>query len=237
MASRLVVRAQASRRLRLALVGAAVLGLVASWGIFEWGRRAGGYDRFEAAGQRLELENRLAELTADNEALREEIVRVRTKARVEREAYGQVAGDLDELKAQVAELEEELAFYRGIMAPGDGGDGLKVRAVQVHPAGDPAHYRLRLVLVQAGRQGDRVRGRVGLRLEGADGDGPRRLEDGEVRVGEGELEYAFRYFQVLETELAVPEDFRPDRIEVVLDPARDRDPDIVESFLWRVTEG
>ena len=51
MSDRLVVKRQTPGRARWMLAAAVLLGVVALWGLFEWGRKTGGYDRFEAARQ------------------------------------------------------------------------------------------------------------------------------------------------------------------------------------------
>ena len=51
-----------------------------------------------------------------------------------------------------------------------------------------------------------------------------------------DLRYAFRYFQILEREVTLPEGFRPERIDIRLRPARRGADDIEVSFPWRLEE-
>lgn len=237
MHSKMVVKSHEPARLRLVLAGAALLLLAGMWGLFDWGRKAGGYDSAAAARTRGEMTGRISALEEENESLRRELALLRTADKVDREAYGLVSTELDDLQSQIAELNEELAFYRGIMMPLDGKSGLQIQAVQLHPGGESGKYRLRLVLVQAGRHDGRVKGAVAVNIVGGDSANgePGRLALSKLS-GEGDkLGYSFRYFQILERDFTLPDGFVPAEVEVNLTPAR-KGETVTGSFPWLVTE-
>ena len=237
MSDRLVIKRQAPGRARLILGAAAILGLLALWGLFEWGRKEGGYDRFAAEQERVELQAEIAELQSANDDLERQLAVLQTADKVEQEAYGEVSDELNDLQSQIAELNKELAFYRGIMAPADGAAGLQVQAVQLFPNGGNGSYQLKLVLVQAGPQDRRVKGAVDVVLLGPDATGAsvRRLDLDEVSGDAEQMRYSFRYFQILERDFTLPDGFRPAEIEVNLKPSSKGDA-IVAAFPWRVAE-
>jgi hypothetical protein len=215
-------------------VAAVVLGSVTVWGAFEWGRRAGGYDALEADRARRSLASEILRLQTENENLRRELSLMKAAGRVDSEAYGRVSREIDDLHSQIVELNEELAFYRGIMAPGEGQTGLQVQTVQIEPGDGDRVYRVRLVLVQMGRQNRRVSGSVRVAVVGARGTAPVPLQapDNEAQ----DLQFAFRYFQILEGEVVLPEGFQPERLDVHLDPAGKGQEDVDLTFPWQTEE-
>ena len=126
MESPIIVSGRGPARLRTLLLAAAVLAALASWGFFEWGRRAGGYDALESIKAREHLAEQIMELESRNKDLRREIALMKAAGRVDREAYGRVSREIGDLESQVAELNEELAFYRDVMSPTDGDSELQV---------------------------------------------------------------------------------------------------------------
>ncbi len=236
MKSPLVVRPRPPGRLRIALTAAIVLGTITVWGVFEWGRRAGGFDALEADRARRALAAEIMRLQSDNESLRRELSLMKAAGRVDSEAYGRVSREIDDLHSQIVELNEELAFYRGIMAPTEGQTGLRVQTVQIEPADADRAYRVRLVLVQVGRQDRRISGSVRVTIVGADANGSDRLAlEGPDDKGQ-DLRFAFRYFQILEGEVVLPAGFRPERLEVHLDPAGKGQDELDLTFPWQTEE-
>lgn len=235
MSSRLVVTSRARLTSRLALGLAAVLGLIALGSAFEWGRRAAGHDAWASAETRDRLARRIAELDAENEALRWDLALLRTTGRVEQEGYERVTGDLDDLQSRIADLEKELAFYRGIMSPADGSTGLQIQTVQVSRGAERGSYRLRLVLVQAGSQNRRRKGIVEVAVVGDQGGKTTRLPVGPVAENGSGLRYSFQYFQVVRQDITLPGDFEPRQVEVTMQPSRKSEDPVTGSFPWRVT--
>jgi hypothetical protein len=217
-------------------VAAAVLAALAVWGVFEWGRRAGGHDALETSRVRQALADQIATLEIENADLRRELALMRAAGRVDRESYGRVSREIDDLESQVAELNEELAFFRDVMSPADDDSDLQVQTVQIQPADGERAYRLRLVLVQPGPQDKRVTGALEVALSGNHDDGKTRLSIAELGGEPAKLRYAFRYFQILERDVTLPEGFSPERVDIRLRPAR-RGADAIEvSFPWRLDD-
>jgi len=234
MKSPLVVRPRTPGRFRYALLAAIVLSAVTVWGVFEWGRRAGGYEALESDRARRTLASEILRLQTENENLRRELSLMKAAGRVDSEAYGRVSREIDDLHSQIVELNEELAFYRGIMAPSEGQSGLQVRTVQIEPGNGDRAYRVRLVLVQMGRQDRRISGSVRVAVVGAGATGrvPLYAADGAAQ----DLQFAFRYFQILEGEVVLPEGFQPERLDVHLDPAGKGQEDLDLTFPWQTEE-
>jgi hypothetical protein len=232
----LVVRARPPLQQRIALIAALAMAAVMIWGVFEWGRKAGGHDAIEAAKVRRALGEKVIDLEKSNEALRREIALMKAAGRVDSQAYGRVAQEIDDLQSQIAELKEQLAFYRGIMAPSEGRNGLQLETVQVRPSDGERAFRVSLVLIQAGSQNRRVSGSVRAAVVGMGPQGATRIELQEQDGAGRELQFRFRYFQILEGDVELPESFDPERIEVRLDPDGKGQDSIDVTFPWNLEE-
>lgn len=183
---------------------------------------------------RRQLGARLLELERQNDELRWDLALLRASDRIDREGYTGLSERFDDLHSQIAELKEQLSFYQGIMSPAEGRDGLQVQTVQAQRGIEPGQFRLRLVLVQAGRQGSRVRGSVDLAVIGdRDGENVKFGLDA-LGAGDDDLSYAFRYFQTLERDVTLPRDVAPLQVVVTLRSSRKNADPITETFPWRV---
>jgi len=221
---------------RAALIAGLGLGALMIWGVFEWGRRAGGHDAIESGKARRALAEKVLDLEAENEGLRREIALMKAAGRVDSEAYGRVSREIDDLLSQITELNAELAFYRGIMAPTEGQNGLQLQTIQIKPAAGERIFRLSLVLIQAGRQDRRVSGSLRAAVVGPGGSGEQRIDLREPGGEVPELRFAFRYFQILEVEVELPAGFDPERVDVEMEADGRGSETVHASFPWVIDE-
>ena len=231
----LVVRYHAPWRRRVWLTLAVVGGVLAFYATYEWGRFDGGYNVLAMAQERRDYAAKIGALERDNAALRASVTGAETAREVEHKSYADVERGLNALQAQVQQQNEELAFYRGIVAPEDGIGGLRVQRLEIYNGAVAGHYVLRLVLMQSMRQERTVSGGVKIELVGTRAQQPARLslpEMGAETRDSGELAFSFRYFQKLETEVALPEDFEPASVEVEVRSSRQSP--LQQSFPWQV---
>jgi predicted RNase H-like nuclease (RuvC/YqgF family) len=227
---RLVVRLHDPRRLRLLLAAFALLALLAGFGVFKWGQFAAGGAGSRAEGRVAELAATVARLEAETRSLQDELARARTSLEVDREAQAHLQQALAESENRVATLNEELQFYRRIVAPADGRTGLRVQTFEVVDAPIEHSYRLRLLLVQNPRRSGRASGRVEVALHG-------QLNGAEASLALEQLAaepqpYEFLYFQDLDLEIIIPEGFVPQAAEVLLRPSGRNARTVTASFPW-----
>src|ERR1700739_1838990 len=162
----LVVR-QHRPALRTALVVAAVLvGLFALYVVYEVGRYNAGYDRQAVAQQRTVLEVRIEHLQKDNRELRTRVPAADTIRAGRAREEGELARAMGELQAQVARQQQELAFYRGVVAQNATALGVKIEQLHITAGPRPATYLVHMSLVRSGRAESAASGSVQLSLEG-----------------------------------------------------------------------
>jgi septal ring factor EnvC (AmiA/AmiB activator) len=232
---RLVVRLHDPRRFRIVVAIAVVLALLLCLGLYELGQRAAGSSILKSDHRRQALRAEVAQLSDEQQALQEELARLRTSVEVDREAHQRLTDTLAEREARVAELNEELEFYRRIVAPADGQAGLRVQSMEVmnnSAAGGVAHsYRLRLLLVQSPQRSGRAQGQVDLSLRGT-------LHGEEASLTLRELaaepqEFEFLYFQDVDLDVILPEGFEPESAEIELRPGQRNGRTVAASFPWK----
>lgn len=234
-AGQLVVRKRSPWRHRLVLLALFTVLCVGLYGAYEWGRFEGGFDRLEAMRIQREARERIETLEDANETLKAQVAAVEVSRKVEAEAYTQVERTLADLQAQVLRQEEELTFYRGIVSPDDGLRGLRIQRFEIAPGREERRYLLRLVLVQSMRQDKVVSGDVRIELEGLRAGTPASLplaEAADLDRRDGRLAFSFRYFENLEQEIVLPENFDPTSVSIEVRAPR-QDP-IRQSFPWQV---
>lgn len=206
---------------------------------FELGRYRAGYSVLDHRRETAALAESLSQEQASNNELQRQLAIATTSGEIDRETYSQVESNLGDLQAKIQAQEEELVFYRGIVSPQDGVAGLRIQSLEVLPGDAERRYLLRLVLVQAIVHSRRASGTVKLQLQGIQ-DGQMAVFDAaELVVGDGgyDMNYEFRYFQGLETELALPLGFEVQRIDVEIWPNEARAQRLSESFEWSAVAG
>lgn len=228
---RLVVRLHDPRRFRVVVVVGVALALLLCFGLFELGQRLGGYSSFAADGKRTALRTEARRLMAENEKLKETVAKLQTSLEVDREAQSQLQEGLAASEARVAELNEELAFYRRIIAPTDGETGLRVQTFEVITNNEFNSYRLKLMLVQSPQRSGRAQGHVALSLRGT-------LHGKDTSLSLLELAaepqaFEFLYFQDVDLDVILPEGFEPETAEVELRPGQRNARVVAATFPWK----
>jgi hypothetical protein len=217
---RLVVRYQAPWRRPLVVFAAVLAAACMLYLIYEWGRTAGGFSKVAELQQRRALMSKIARLEQDNEKLRGSAATATLAREVDRKAYGDVEKNLSQLQAELLKHREELTFYRGIVSPKDGVDGLRIQRFQV--------------LMQSMRQDTMVSGSIGVEIEGVRDNKPANVvvADASGTRADDHLPFQFRYFQNLEHDVELPQGFEPHAVNVEIRSAK-LDP-MRESYPWQV---
>jgi len=201
---------------------------------YELGRDRAGYSLLDERRQTEIYEAEIARLELAVEDLRRQQAIFETSREIDRETYARVESNLSQQQARIQAQEEELAFYRGIVSPQDGKAGLRIQNLQVFPSDSEQNHVLKLMLVQAIMQSNRVSGVVRVKLIGSLDDEAAEFDLEQLATGGAppELSYGFRYFQSLEQELSLPVGFQPDTVEVEIWPTEPRGEPVTQSFQW-----
>ncbi len=216
------------------VIASVICGLGIVGASYELGQRRAGYDRLAAFEQERMLRGEAVEQRNLIDELRQQVAMLETDAKIKAEAYRLVETRLGELQGKIQAQSEDLAFYQGIVSV-DERQGPRVQDVLLSPGKAEGAVVLRMVLAQALRNGQRVTGKLEVAVAGQ--------RDGEPAViglkelageSDGQLDFSFRYFQNLKSELRVPADFSPENVKITLRPKGGRAKTVEQAFAWEV---
>ncbi len=231
----LVVKAHNPWKSRLLLAMLLLVLLLAGWALFEYGRFSAGYDSIEVTQESQVLLSHVSDLDDQIEKLREEKAVLERAAQIERKAYDELDTTLKVLQAEILELKEELAFYRGIVSPRQSAEGLHLQRFKIEANGKPRGYRYKVTLTQVLKNDRTARGTIKMTIAGRQGEEAKELGLADVTNKQVKaLEYRFRYFQNLEGDIQLPEGFQPLRVTVSVQPRNSRyqEKTIEKTFDW-----
>jgi hypothetical protein len=230
---RLVVRRYAPKR-RAVLAVLAVLGTFAAlYAAFEFGRYDAGFRVVDSVRGALSTARRIRELEAQNAEQHTQLEAADVARRVDREGYKQVERSLGDMQSQIARLNQDLSFYRGLVQP-ESVVHVKVQQMQIVPEQGSGRYELKFVLMQLGKPSNNVAGSVAVTIEGLAQGRPQTLTLAEVSpASRAGLSYSFRYFQDYDEPLQLPAGFEPTRVGVEIHAGRDLGHSFRQAFVWK----
>lgn len=217
----------------IALGLAAVVLAIVAWFAWQQGRRSGGYDSARVESERRDAQAQIELLQRENSRLNSRVAELEMARQLDREAYGQIERTLTDLQAQLSAQGGDLAFYRSIVSPADGIQGLRIQRFEVFPAAGPHEFKLALTLIQAMRHESLASGLVQVALAGLTANRPSRYTVGEL-LGRprAQLPFSFRYFQTIEQNVTLPADFEPLEVEIEVRSAKLKSP-VRQNFPWK----
>ena len=148
----------------------------------------------------------------------------------------QVRGTLADQAAQIASLEEQIRFYRNLMAGSEEGE-LQIADLELLQRLDGRGVRFRLLLVQSADRRDEIAGRIEVRVVGAR-EGQAEVLTGAV-LGADLVEpmpFRFRYFQRLAGAILLPDGFVPEGVEIVARSDAEEGFRLQRTFNWELQE-
>ncbi|GLX16141.1 hypothetical protein Pstr01_43800 [Pseudomonas straminea] len=124
--------------------------------------------------------------------------------------------------------QQELAFYKGVLAPDSKVNGLLIRSFDIHPGESAGGYRFKLMLSRIGKDDKPLQGRLNVQLEGSLNGKVKSLPlnqlSGDLPEGSTDkaIPFAFKHLQAIPDggrlgELRLPAGFVPKRIRIKAD--------------------
>ena len=208
------------RRAWLARLGIGALLLSVPLAFFG-GRWSTGADnaRSEAEAQRQEA--LIGEQKTELERLRTEVEVLRSGERLGQQAIEQSRQTIKLLEEQVFKQQQDIAFYKGVVAPASKTDALEIRAFEVQGTDNPLRFRYKVMLSRLGKDERKLDGRLKVRISGkrAHKDASYDLEQLSPELGKTGLSISLRHFQSIPeagrfAELELPKNFIPTLIDV-----------------------
>jgi hypothetical protein len=230
---KLVVRSYAPKRRAILWTMLLVLALMLLYGAFEWGRYDAHFRVIDSVRGALSTSARIRALEAENAQQRTELEAAEVARRVDREGYKQVEKSLGDMQSQIARLNQDLSFYRGLVQP-ETIVSVKVQQMQILPESPPGQFRLKFVLVQTSKTSGTVGGSVSITLDGLQQGRPATLDLATLSPEHrATLAYSFKYFQDYDLPIRLPEGFEPTRVGVEIHTGRDAGHGFRQAFVWK----
>ena len=232
---KLVVRSHAPKRHAVLFIAAALSALGVLYAAFEFGRYEAGFRVVDSVRGALSASARIRGLEAENAKQRSQLEAAEVARRVDREGYKQVERSLGDMQSQIARLNQDLSFYRGLVQP-DSVIHVKVQQMQIVPEAAPGHYRLKFVLMQTGKPDKEVAGNAAITIDGLLQGKPTSLSLGQVAPNRRvTLAYSFHYFQDYDEPIQVPPGFEPTRVGIEIHSSKDHDlsHSFRQAFVWK----
>lgn len=237
------------RRRRPGFTAAVIAGGVAAlilgaWGFYRF-TRAQTIGQFQHAvserdqllEERREQDRHLRDLAAENDRLKDRLAYQQQSGQIDETACGLVKKSLADLQTEASNLREQLAFYRGIVAPKESEAGLRVYDFAVRPGQAAGRFQYDLLLIQAFHHDRKVSGEATVSIEGLRGSQTLSYSLADLASGESRnLLFSFTYFQELDGVFQLPAGFRPLRVKVSLHPEGGSGPNVEDTYDWMKIE-
>lgn len=196
------------------------------------------------AGQEKALDD-VARLSMDLSAAQKDVARleqalanVELSSEVDKQSNEEVRQEVISLKDEIAKLEEENGFYRGLMAPNETSSGLTIGAVELVATRQERIYSYKVVIQQLATRHAMLSGTVNFTIRGRwNGlEHSFALKDVSQQYSAENIKLRFKYFQVLDGELTLPDGFEPEGIEIVAKVTGSKPQTQTKKFGWLVQE-
>ncbi|MEM9744937.1 MAG: DUF6776 family protein [Pseudomonadota bacterium] len=164
-----------------------------------------------------------------------ELIDTRLAYDVERQTLAAVRDDLATAHGRAVQLDEEVTFYRSLMAPDRLAKGLQIAEFEATRRTD-GQISFHLLLTQIASRRTWVAGQVEVLVSGRNRGAAEDvvLPLTEIAVVEKyPLSYRFRYFQDLTGEFSLPSDFEPTEVQIRVTPTKGKP--LERRFPWTVS--
>ena len=179
----------------------------------------------------------LSALRIQNTDLSRQVAILDRSSVVDQRATAEVQATIRNLREQLAQLQQDVVFYRQVVSSETVDTGLIVGQMNIYGTSDPGRFRYKLVMRQQDADGDSyLRGHVNVNLVGRRGDEQMifALRDISDEQDQLDIRLRFKYFQTIEGELALPAGFEPERIQIAAVATEPVGKSIDQYFSWMV---
>ena len=196
-----------------------------------------GYQAHELERLKLEREtlvSRIAELESRNHSLVQKNAHLGGSSKIEREAYQLANQELVKLQRELLAQKEELIFYQGIVSPKDADLGVNLQSFEVRKKNNQNQYSYKMILTKSGKSTKKVKGGASVLIRGEAGGSVSefKISDLALEKPTKATKFSFRYFQVFEGDIALPDGFEPFEVEIGIKSTTKKVKSFSETISW-----
>lgn len=213
----------------------ALVGL--SWFTYELGRDQGLARSVEIREERDRLNDELQVARRAMDRMQQQIAELEIGGEIDDRANEEVRQTIEALQEQIAQQNEEISFYKGVMLPNVADKGLRIERLDMS-SNVPGRVKYSLLLTQVVDKHDFVQGDVDISVHGKAGEEERSFALGELDEGKGDdVRFRFRYFQNINGEITLPDGFEPREVTIVAQSSGSNGQRLEKSFDWPLQGG
>ncbi len=195
------------------------------------------YQAYEVSALKMQQQTHLAridELEARNDSLVKKNARLESSSRIEHDAYLEVNESLVQLQRQLLEMKEQLVFYQGIVSPEELALGVNIQSFELSRKNDLGLYRYKLVLSKRGKSDRYVKGQLDVIVKAQQDGGQVDLPLQQIKQDytAKDKRFSFRYFQVFEGDILIPDQYVPYDIQLKINPSTKKIKSFSETISW-----
>jgi hypothetical protein len=232
---KLVVTTYAPTRRRITVIVLVLLVAGGVYGMFEFGRYRAGFDVVAGLKQRTALQNEIETHEATISELRAKVAQLESSTVGQTREREEVQRTIGDLQAQVARLNQDLAFYRGIVTQNANSAEVKIQQARMVATSTANKFRVRVTLVQPMKPDSVVSGVVILSVDGEVDGKPGRADFATLSGGKRrEISFTFRYLENIEEEITLPPGMKPEQLLVEVRSSRRGSAPVQQSYVWSV---
>lgn len=184
-----------------------------------------------------ELTRELALQTEQNADLRQQVAILERASVMDRRANEEVQETLSSLREQVVRLEQDIVFYRQVVSDEIDSSGMVIGQLDLEASAGAPEIRYKLVIRQPeSDQESYLLGHVNINVIGSL-DGEQTvipLRDVSAEQDDLDIRLRFRYFQNIEGELTLPDNFIPEQVNVTAVSTSPIESQVNKNFSWVV---
>lgn len=184
--------------------------------------------------ERDQLQIQIIEVEKEARSFRQRVGALEKGGEVDRQATEGIRQTVKSLKAQVATLEEEVSFYKGIMAPSGQDKGLRISKIDIQPTDQTGQYRYSIMMTQVADNSSYIKGLAAVNFIGLE-NGKRKiipLRDVDDQINELGIKFSFRYFQEVAGAITMPATFKIEQVQVVLQSSGSKAQRVEDTIEW-----
>lgn len=178
----------------------------------------------------------LKQVAARYQDASQQLTNAKVGSDIDRQAVNEVRSVIGEHKQTINQLNEEITFYKGLMAPTEREQGLGIRSWELYPGSAKGRYHYKLVLQQLALKHTVLKGSVQVDIIGRRNGIEETLS---LDILSGQLDgkgikLRFKYFQYVDGELQIPVGFVPERIDIVARATSPKKVSVEKHYGWIV---
>lgn len=185
------------------------------------------------------------QLNRELDELRQRVAVLSSVEKVSQQATEQSRLTIKLLEEQIYTQQQDLAFYKGVLAPASRREGLRVKAFELQATDRPEHFRYKILLSRVGKGEAPLEGQLQVSVVGKQGEQDLTLELADLgadlpdALPEQPIAFAFKHFQAIPeagrfAELKLPEGFIPREIKVRAEVKGEKP--LLRTFKWNKEE-